>query len=424
MGKNIFNSGAFDWICHLDAVVLFLFVCGANFLYGYGQLRILGIAMVGFFFLIHLPWFSFVLQRVIPPPPELLCYTAWVVWAIITGCAVAIDMYSFWNSSKVVLQCLVMVWIIYALLRTRQTVEVVLVAIITGGLIQIAAVLIGQTEMTVAVEAERQMGLTDNPNNLGFRMIWCVLCGLMFWQVQGRWRNLIRAGILALIPVAGFIILSTGSRKSTLALLFALLCWAVSASFTVQGMRAYLTRILTVCILLGILANVMPFVLDNSIVGKRFEQFFDEGQGSMVAAAKAHKRYDMYSESLEIFVKYPLFGVGLDNFKVHSFHKVYSHSDYMEPLTNTGLIGFLLYQSFYGFLLFRSFAFLRLVKDVKTLYRLKMIIIIVLTIMVIGLGSPQYTSQLVFILLTTFSVYTWEIRRSVINCPADNSHNF
>jgi O-antigen ligase len=423
MEKNIFNSGIFDWLRHPDAIVLFMFVCGESFLHGYGQLRILGIAMVGIFFLIHLPWLSFVLQRAIPPPPELLCYTTWVAWAIFTGYAVAIDPYSFWNSSKVTLQILVMVWIIYAILRTRQTVNVVLLAVVAGSLIQIAAVLSGQTDMMAALKAERQLGLTKNANSLGFRMIYCVLCGLMFWQVPGRRRILFRAGILALLPVAGFVLLSSGSRKSLLGLVFALLCWVAIAPRVSQGMRAFLKRIFTVAILFGILAIIIPFVLDNTIVGERFEQFLDRGQGSIVAAVEAQDRYHIYAEAVEIFIKHPLFGVGLDNFKVHSFFKVYSHSDFMESLTNTGLIGFLLYQSFYGFLLFRSLALLRWVKDAETIYRLKMILISVLTIMVMGLGAPHYRSNLLFCLLTTFSVYTWEIRRSGINSSAENRRN-
>jgi O-antigen ligase len=423
MEKKIFNCGTFVWVSHLDAVVLFLFVCGANFLHGYGQLRILGVAMVGFFLLIHLPWFSFVLLRTIPPPPELLCYTTWVAWAIFTGYAVAIDQYSFWNNSKVTFQTMVMVWVIYAILRTRQTVNLVLLAIVTGGLIQIAALWLGQTDMLAAAKAERQMGLTNNPNSLGFRMIWCVLSSLMFWHVQGRWRMLFRAGILALISIAGFVILSTGSRKSSLAFVFAFLCWTAYASSAVHGIRAYLARIFAAGILLGILTVIMPLVLDNTIVGKRFKRFFDQGQGRLVAAVKAQDRYDMYVEGFVIFIENPLFGVGLDNFKAHSFFKNYSHSDYIEPLTNTGLIGFLLYHSFYAFLLFRSFALLRWVKDTEIIYRLKMIIISVLTIMIIGLGAPHYASQLVFIILTTFSVYTWQIQRSVINSPVESKRN-
>jgi O-antigen ligase len=424
MEKNISDSHIFDWVRHLDEVVLFLFVCCANFLHGYGQLRIIAIAMIGLFFLIHLPNLSFVLQRTIPPPPELLCYTTWVAWAIFTGYAVAIDHNSFWNSSKVTLQMLVMVWIIYTILQTRQTVNVVLLAIVAGGLIQIAAVGLGQTDLMAAVAAERQMGLVTNPNSLGFHMIWCVLCSLMFWQVQGRWRILFRAGILALIPVAGFVMLGSGSRKSSLAFVFALLCWTAYASSAVQGMRAYLVQIFAVSILLGILAVIMPFVLDNTIVGKRFERFFYKGQGKIFEAVKAQDRYDMYVEGTKILLENPLFGVGLDNFKAHSLFKNYSHSDYIEPLTNTGLIGFLLYQSFYAFLLFRSFALLRRVKDAEIIYRLKMIIISVLTIMIIGLGVPHYTSQLVFALLTTFSVYTWQIQRSFINSTAESRRNW
>ena len=79
-----------------------------------------------------------------------------MAWAIFTGYAVAIDPYSFWDKSKVALQILVMVWVIYAILRTRQTVDVVLLAVVAGGLVQIAAVWLGQTDMLAAAEAERQ----------------------------------------------------------------------------------------------------------------------------------------------------------------------------------------------------------------------------------------------------------------------------
>ena len=66
------------------------------------------------------------------------------------------------------LQILVMVWVIYAILRTRQTVNVVLLAVVAGGLIQIAAVWLGQTDMSAALEADRQMGLTDQRQQFGF----------------------------------------------------------------------------------------------------------------------------------------------------------------------------------------------------------------------------------------------------------------
>lgn len=414
MENKISDGGIFTWVRHLDAIFLFLFIFGTNFLHGYSQARMLGLAMIGFFFLIHLPWFSFVLQRIIPPPPELLCFTTWVVWAVFTGYVVAIDRDSFWDSSKVTLQILVMVWTIYAILRTRQTMDVVLLAIIAGGLLQIAAVFLGQADILAAVEFERQRGLTTNANSLGGRMIWCVLSALMFWKVQGRWSVWIRAGILGLTVVACFVVLGTGSRKSLISLLFFLFCWAVSASSSIEGMRAYIFRFFIVAILLGIMAYMMPLVIDNTIVGKRFDQFFNKGQGSIISAIEANDRYDMYLGAFEIFLKHPLFGVGLDNFKAHYFRYTYSHSDYMESLTNTGLIGFLLYQSYYIFLLFRTMGLLRRINDPKNTYQLKMILISVFTIMVIGLGAPHYNSQFVFALMTTFSVYTWELQRSNI----------
>ena len=60
-----------------------------------------------------------------------------MAWAIFTGYAVSIDPYLFWSTSKMTLQILLMVWVIYAILRIRQTVDVVLLGVVAGGLIQI-----------------------------------------------------------------------------------------------------------------------------------------------------------------------------------------------------------------------------------------------------------------------------------------------
>ena len=59
--------------------------------------------------------------------------------------------------------------------------------------------------------------------------------------------------------------------------------------------------------------------------------------------------------------------------------------------------------------------YVKIINDEKILYRLKMIIIGVFTILLIGLSAPQYTSQSVYILLTSFSVYTWQIKEKIFN---------
>jgi O-antigen ligase len=117
----------------------------------------------------------------------------------------------------------------------------------------------------------------------------------------------------------------------------------------------------------------------------------------------------MYADGLEIFFEYPIFGVGLSNFGAYFRTGQYSHSDIMEPLATTGLFGFILYQSFYLLLIARVWRLLKCAGNDSTRYRLRMILLGVLTILVLGLGTPHYTSAPVFLLLTAFSVSTTEM---------------
>ena len=64
-------------------------------------------------------------------------------------------------------------------------------------------------------------------------------------------------------------------------------------------------------------------------------------------------RSQMYVRGVDLFWENPLAGVGLGNFQVVSGLGAYSHSDYIEVASNTGIIGFILYFSIYGMILWR-----------------------------------------------------------------------
>ena len=139
----------------------------------------------------------------------------------------------------------------------------------------------------------------------------------------------------------------------------------------------------------------------------------EAGGGSIFQGFEHNVRHDMYVEGFKIFLQHPIFGVGLNNFGKYFYTGQYSHSDYMEPLATTGLVGFAFYQAFYVILFLRTRRLLKVVTDPGVRYKLKMILIGLGAIMVIGFGAPHYTSQAVFLLLLAFSVYTWNLQRQV-----------
>ena len=409
-------ASAFSWLKRLDGLGLFVFVCSTMFLRGYGEQRILAIIMITLFILVNSIAIASTLKRIFPAPPEILCYTAWVAWAGLTGVFVADNQIFFWEAYKVLLQMVVMVWIIYAILCNLPTVDVVFLAVIVGGIVQITTILSGITSAhSLMYSVDRVSGLTNNPNSLGFMMVWTILCALFFWHNFQHNKKFGRFLILGMLPAAIYVILASGSRKSAIALLLLIFSWISFYKMGSYRMGSYLKRAFMIGFIFLILLILTPLIMNYTPVGFRFANFLKQGQGNVVYSIQQQGRYLMYVDGIKFFLENPIFGVGLNNFKVHFFAGKYSHSDYIEPLATTGLLGFILYQSFYIIIIKRTIVLMRTISNQRILYKLKMIIIGVSIIMVLGFGAPHHTSQSVFILLTAFSGYTSGLKREILS---------
>ncbi len=416
------RTRAFSWIKRFDGIALFLFACGTFFLYGAGQQVALGIVMVLAAVLSTMTGLPDTLKKLRPIPPELISYTLWVGWAGITGMLVATSMEDYLRGIEIAVQMLAMVWAVYAILCYQKNLDVVYLAFIVGFIIQLGAVASGLTKPTPVLEVnERILGLTQNANSLGFRMVYGVICAMMFWNLTGLKKNLIRGAIFCFIPAAVYVILATGSRKSSLALLLVISFWTVFASSTAKGAKGYFFRGIFVIITLFIILQIIPFVMQQTVLGDRFDDFFDRGRSladrevDVGEAVRHNPRYEMYRSGFRVFLEKPVAGVGINNFGQYYRTGQYSHSDYIEPLATTGGVGFLLYHAFYLFLLVRILRLLRLLEGPIDKYLTKMVGIALLTIMFIGLGTPHYTSQPTFILLTAISVFTSKLMQQVKN---------
>jgi O-antigen ligase len=163
--------------------------------------------------------------------------------------------------------------------------------------------------------------------------------------------------------------------------------------------------------------------MENTVVGKRFEEFINSGQGHIVWAAESNIRYEMYVAGIEMFMDHPLAGVGLGHFVLFFPTGHYSHSDYIEPLATTGGIGFLLYQGFYIVLLLRLRRLLRIVRGIDERYLLQAMALTVFGFLLLGIGGPHWNSHITFILLTTFTSYTWILEHQLNRNAMEFSRN-
>lgn len=406
------SISAGKWWLQFDRIILFAFAVGTGVLTGPNQQRALGVAMV--LTLIALSIFSRGSNRVVGKgvPPELVCYTLWVVWAFASGYFVVTQMPYFIFHCKLIAQMLVMVWAVYGMLRNKMTPQVVFLAIALAGLIQIGSVIIGTTEWVEPDPNEQVMGIAGNPNTFGMFLTLTTICVMQFWRtrIQTPFVTLRKFAILGVIIVCGYMIALSGSRKSILIYAIVVSLWPLFVLPTSKKGGAMLVRLVAAAILVIAMGMAVPYVMENTSSGQRWRHLVEvEGRGHIEEGIKSNLRYEMYVQGLQMFRSSPITGVGLGHFMVNFFTHQYSHSDYIEPLATTGAVGFLLYQSFYVILMVRLRAILRRARDQIERYEIKNMILGMVAILLYGLGGPHFGSQMVFLYLALLSAYTFTI---------------
>lgn len=190
------------------------------------------------------------------------------------------------------------------------------------------------------------MGPKNNPNSLGIVMV--VGTGLLLYTLNIK-KFLSIIITFGLSTYFGYVTILTGSRKAFIAFILIFIVWIgilIITQFSKLSVRKKILYILIVftAALLSYYV-VLPFIKDL-VLWRRLVRLFRTGD---------EVRTDMYKEAWEFFKRYPLFGVGFNQFRVLSKFKTYSHTTYGEALACTGIIGSILYFSTYLIITFRYF---------------------------------------------------------------------
>jgi hypothetical protein len=398
-----------------DRWVLVLFVLGAWFLSGSNQLKVLGLLLsLGF---IYKYVTSDQRWKFLDHPPETFSYTLWGVWVGATGLIVCTSIEIFYTNYRTLVLTCIMIWIVYGMLRQKLDDRLLYKVIIIASLGHIAAVQLGYTmelstgEIITDAAAsgdDRVAGLVGNANGLGFVMVYGVECAILLWRMKRSSFNIFwKLFLILFVLLSAYITFSTGSRKTAAAIVVLIVGWLVWLLPIGKGVSTLFVRLGMIGLTLVISVSAFSFLIHKTLVGERFTQLSDRGKGSIVVGVEEDIRYEMYQEGLRMFREHPVAGVGLGHFNVYFWKGLYSHSDYIEPLACTGLVGFLLYHSFYFFLFRRLLKLYRRVRNGDEKYQIGGMLLALSVHLVLGFGSPYWQSQRTFILLIIFVTYTW-----------------
>ena len=179
------------------------------------------------------------------------------------------------------------------------------------------------------------ISLHSNANSLGNLCIICVCTGIYIaFTFKKGW-----LALLLSLPITFYAAILTASKK---ALLISALVLLLYIMFRYKDwLREHFIGIVLITTLIALLVflnrNQIIHAWETTTVYTRIQRSSDIDVG----------RITLYEEAFNAFKAHPIFGVGYRCFQFYSSSGLYAHSAYAEVLAGTGIIGILLWGTFY-----------------------------------------------------------------------------
>lgn len=331
---------------------------------------------------------------------KLNFYTGWALSFFVYslfGCLWALDITPVLGQIKT-LGLIFSVHILLAqMINTKEDVERLLKAIFIALIIFLFYILF-KTDKTMLGKFRigiDTLGSNWNANDVGMKL--CIGFSLsLYFMLSDKSKILQKIFYLLCAMFFMIIALFTGSRKAVfmLAIIFFLLFW-----FRAKKNRALVFLILAlVGIVFIILTMRIPALYD--VLGSRMESLFKELMGYTTSEGSFDTRANMIKLGLEWFGERPIFGYGLNNFRVlysEIGRATYSHNNFIEMLISGGIVGFVIYYSAYVYLFTKLIKFAFTKRD--SIAIILSVICIALLILQVAMVSYYSTADNVLIML-------------------------
>ncbi len=246
-----------------------------------------------------------------------------------------------------------------------------------------------------------------NANNLAMVMMISLFCTCWF-IVYGNKKHIFVNIALAILYL--YVTALTGGRKFFLMPFIFLMLLLIFKFWRDKKLSSVLLILIFLVIVLSSAWAVINIpVLFNSI-GVRFEGLLNFINGDLAASDPSTlNRYILIVNGWKWFLEKPLLGYGLNNYSgLYSdlWGSSYAHNNYIELMVDLGLVGVLVYYSFY---IYTIVSLVKIPSDTSGFRDFFLALIIVLGIFEIG--AVTYNLFEVQLLIGLASVYTWLVKR-------------
>lgn len=215
---------------------------------------------------------------------------------------------------------------------------------------------ISQFEMGVRLGTQLSESLDEgraiNSNVIGMNLCYALFLVIALF-VQGKKSNFIQVVALGAIAFLTYLVFLTGSRKALLMILAPLMVFPFLR-------KKKSISLLLLPITIGVLVAGTNLIMDipflYEVLGSRVEDAINIVSGNEQGGEDVSRMF-LVTYGLGWFQDNPIIGYGINNFRVLSNsssmfagYNFYAHNNYVEMLVDVGIIGFLIYYSFYFYI--------------------------------------------------------------------------
>jgi len=353
--------------------------------------RLLGLGLV----LLYVPCHFVYRLRV---APELWLFGLFIAWGFASGVAIAGDQDAFYGYAAMLTRFLGLALAVAGFTMAKRSAAMnFLTLAVLAVCLAIYARWTGVYSLGLDPGTTLRAGMLPwNQNMMGLLTLYGIMGLVYLWgTVTSR---LVRLGFVPLTVALALTLVSSASRKSFAGLLAFVLLW-LAFCYGRRVLRSIPALLGAALVVVGMVCLTI-YALDETRLGLRVESAVEAG-------GLDETRTGLYKEGWKLFTNNPVAGVGLGNFVTLSAFHLYSHSDYMEALATTGLVGFVLYFSIYPILWWRIARLKKAATDPRVRYQLGVYRAIILTLLALGIGAPTFLSPYSWFLLASMIGHTW-----------------
>lgn len=233
---------------------------------------------------------------------------------------------------------------------------------------------------------EEVLGAGWNANVIGLTCYWAWIFIYIVIKYEHYIRNSTFIIYLFMKYTCILIIFLTGSRKALIALVSSYLLLAILDKKGIIKKIIFILIALVGIWLLIYFINRIPFLYN--IIGKRINSLLVLLETHQYGDSSLMWRDNMIQYGIEFFEKSPVFGYGINCFRVlfgylFSNKVTYAHNNYIEMLVGGGVIGFILYYWIYIYIYIKAF-------NSKSKYR-KFVMLFLGIALILDFATVSYT---------------------------------